>query len=80
MMGWCDDDVDEGEGDVKYESRLSSWWVGAKGFNSLSPGDAMWVWLNLVIVGSGNGLAPIQHQGITWANVEYHKLNPIIIN
>ena len=37
--------------------------------NSLRPGDVN-ILVNLGIIGSGNDLAPVQYQTITWANTD----------
>ena len=33
--------------------------------------------VNRVIIGSGNGLSPMQHQGITWTNYDWLSMGPV---
>ena len=41
-----------------------------KAINSLRPGDAyLYLWVNMVIIGLGNGLVPNRHQ-IIWTNAD----------
>ena len=44
-------------------------------FNLLKPGDID-VSANVVIIGSGNGLAPVWCQAITWTNADLLSIGP----
>ena len=49
-------------------------------FNSLGPGDGIYVSVDWVINGSANGLSPVRHWAITWINAELLSTGPLETN
>ena len=40
----------------------------------------MYVSVNCIIIGSGNGLAPVRYQAITWTNDDLLSIGPLGTN